>query len=291
MTGLVGDIVKRDLLELVLGRVDRRARVRVVEGALTFGLVVVAGELVVDRRAHGRVAVVDEFAVHGHGIAAVGELVGLAHRRLADRAFKGRLVDVHFAAELFVHALFGLGADVLERRLVIREVAADKAALSNVDALGRNRQQFNVGTSLLLLAEDHAGNADFGPVGLLVLLEKHGVRNDGTDFVDRELEHVVAHFDGLGVNHHSLGNGFGSGGRSIGNRLGGIGRLFGLHRFGFAEKGGLSVVDVPVVPQHEAGGHQNHPHKGTLKIASHIRSKSSSCPDQSKIRFERHLSS
>ena len=276
MAGLVADVVKRDLLELILGRVNRRTRVRVVEGALALGLVAVAGELVVHGRLDGRLAVVLELVANGHRVAAVGEHIGAAHRHLADRAFKGGRVDVDLAAELFVHALFGLGADVLEGGLVIGELTTDKSRLRHIDALWRDGQQFDVGTGLLFLAQDHASDAHFGPVRLLVLLEQHGVRHHGTNFVDRELEHVVAHVHGLGGVDHALGHGLGAALSDIGHaggRVGlGGGRLFGLRDGGFSKKRGLSVVDVPVVPQHEAGGHQNHPHEGTLKIASHIRS-------------------
>ena len=132
------------------------------------------------------------------------------NRDIVDRTFKRSRVDVNLTTKFLVHALFGLGTDVLELRLMVREVTTDKATLRHIHALGRNGEEFNVWTCCRFLTENHAGDTDLSPIGLLVFLQKHGMRDDSSDFVDRELEHVVADFNRLLCIDHALSNSFGS---------------------------------------------------------------------------------
>ena len=71
----------------------------------------------------------------------------LANRDVVDRAFESSCIDVDFTPKFLVHALFGLGADVLEQRLVVGKITANEAALRHIDALGRNGEKLNIGTS------------------------------------------------------------------------------------------------------------------------------------------------
>ena len=242
MTGLVADVVKRNLLELVFFGVDRRARVGVVEGALAFRLVAVAGQLIVDRRTDSRFAVVNKFVADCDRVATVREFVVLANRDVVDRAFESSRIDVDFTPKFLVHALFGLGADVLEQRLVVGKITANKAALRHIDALGRNGEKLNIGTSGRFLAENHAGDTDFSPIGLLMLFQKHGMRDNASDFVNRKLEHVVADFNRSLDIDHALSNRFGTAANGLRHTVGSvialsrISRLLGLRGCRFSEK-------------------------------------------------------
>jgi hypothetical protein len=111
-------------------RVDGRAGEGGIEGRLARQLVAVAHQLQVQLRRHRRGAGVHHLVLHGHVVGAALQRVGLDQLHAALH----RRLELH-------HQLVGA---VLQRavaaeghhRLVRREVAADQAALRQVDALG-----------------------------------------------------------------------------------------------------------------------------------------------------------
>ena len=141
--------------------------------------------------------------------------------------------------------------------------------------LGRHIEEFNVLGFGSRLAENHAGKPHFRPIRLLVFLKQFSTRYNRTLFVDRKFQKVVLNIHRTLRLDHALCHGFRA--RShLGNRHV---RLFGrslpsllLSDRRRTEKRRFTVVDLPVVPQHENSCCENHPQDGALKIASHFRS-------------------
>ena len=200
----------------------------------------------------------------------------LPNRHAALRRFKRSRRHLHFAVELLVELIGGLRANELVLRLMIGEVAADQAALRHINMLCGYIKKNDVLRLGRLFAENHASEPHFGPIRFLMLLQELSARHHRPLLVNRELQKVISNFHWAAGLNHALGNRFRASPRH-GNRSVGHSGCFGLSRllFGYlrgAEKRRLAVVDLPVVPQHENCGSQNHPQNGTLKIASHFRS-------------------
>ena len=258
---VVGDVAELKLLELLFVGVEGGTRVRGVHGAFAFRLAAVAGELIVGGRLNGGAAVVDDFGRNVDAVVAAVERVGLLDRHAALGGFKDHVKLVGVAhAELL--------ADELVLILVIREVAADKAALGDVGAVLRDLKKIDVAEVLGWLAvEDETGEAHFGPVGLTRDQRHFGADDDGALAVEGDLHAIGFNDDRIldgdsgrnrGVNVLASRDARGC----VGNGL-----LFNGLRM---EKGLLALVDLIVVPQQEAGGKKNRPQKSALHVLSHF---------------------
>ena len=136
-SALIGDVFERNLLELVLVRVEGHAGVGRVHGAFTVGLARVTRELVVNRGLDRGGRRVFHVGADLHRVFTAGERVGA---RQDDTVLFG--AEDHLKVVVRTHVK--LLADEFKTVLVVGEVATGQARLRGVGAAAVGLQQHHV---------------------------------------------------------------------------------------------------------------------------------------------------
>ena len=166
------DLRKLNLAKFVLLGVHRGPCVHVVQRRLAFGLVAIARQLQIHRRRHGFVGQVDDFVLDVDGVASTAKRICLDHAQATAFGAKANVESVLPGLQR------GGAVEQLERRPMIRKIAADDSALRNVDTIRAHIEQYRRGIRIVALARHQSDQSAGGPVGRCGLVDQFHSRYD-----------------------------------------------------------------------------------------------------------------